>query len=124
MVEDLDFDIEMSIVPTVRHEDGLAMSSRNAYLEPDERRAATVLHKALLLAQEMVSAGERAGLTVATEVRAKLEGEPRVRVDYVSVSDPLTLRPVEQLQGTVLVALAAFVGRTRLIDNMLIDVPG
>lgn len=124
MVEDLDFDIQMSIVPTVRHEDGLAMSSRNAYLDPGERAAARALHRALMLAQSLVLAGETNSLTVASAVRERLARASGVRVDYVSVCDPVNLQPVEQLRGRVLVALAAFVGRTRLIDNVLVDVPG
>lgn len=123
MVRDLGFDIEMVTVPTVRHEDGLAMSSRNAYLDPAERRAAVVLYDSLQMARRRVLAGERDGAALDAAIRDRLAGEPRARVDYVAVADPETLEPVCRLEGTVLVALAAFVGRTRLIDNALIDVP-
>ncbi len=123
MVRDLAFDIEMVTVPTVRHEDGLAMSSRNAYLATAERRAVTVLHDSLEMARHRILAGERDGTALEAAIRERMEGEPLARVDYVAVADPDTLAPVTRLEGTLLVALAAFVGRTRLIDNALIDVP-
>jgi len=124
MAADLDFRLDIVPVPTVRHEDGLAMSSRNAYLDPDERRAATVLYRALRLAAERIRAGQRDGVALRTELEAFLRTEPKARADYVAVVDPETLRPLEKLSGAILVALAVYIGRTRLIDNALIEVPG
>lgn len=124
MAQDLAFDVEIVVVPTVRHADGLAMSSRNSYLGPVEREAAKALYQSLLTAAETIRAGERDGLAIASAVRQRLEREPLVRVDYVAVSDHATLRPAGRVEGVVLVAVAAFVGRTRLIDNLVIDIPG
>lgn len=123
MVTDLDLGVEVVVVPTVRHEDGLAMSSRNAYLNRSERRAATVLYKALDLASERTAAGQTDGVALCAELEEYLEAEPLARVDYVAVADPETLQPLERLSGTFLVALAVYIGSTRLIDNRLITAP-
>lgn len=122
MVEDLNFDIQVVACPTVREEDGLAMSSRNVYLRPEERRAATVLHRSLHRAEKMVREGERDARKVLSAVREMLESEPLVEPEYVEAVDWEWLRPVERLQGKVLIALAARVGKARLIDNVLLDV--
>ncbi len=122
MVEDLNFDIQIVTCPTVREEDGLAMSSRNVYLKPEERRAATVLYRSLRRAEEMVRGGEREAREVLAAVREMLETEPLVEPEYVEAVDWEGLRPVERLQGKVLIALAARVGKARLIDNVLLEV--
>ncbi len=115
MVRDLDFKIEIVAVPTVREEDGLACSSRNQYLNLEERRQATVLHKALLAA---ANAGKKSARDVIDLVR-KVIGEARLAViDYVELVDAETLQPVEMVRPNSLLALAAFFGKTRLIDNI------
>jgi pantoate--beta-alanine ligase len=124
MAADLSFGLEIVVVPTVRHEDGLAMSSRNAYLGADERAAATVLFETLQLARELIASGERDGRRLRARLQENVEAQALARVDYVAVADPETLEPAAALSGTVLVALAVFIGRTRLIDNALISVPG
>ncbi|MDI6873105.1 pantoate--beta-alanine ligase [Candidatus Solincola sp.] len=122
MVEDLNFDIQIVVCPTVREDDGLAMSSRNVYLRPEERRAATALYRSLRRAEDMVREGEREARKVLSAVREILESEPLVEPEYVEAVDWEGLRPVERLQGKVLIALAARVGKARLIDNVLLDV--
>jgi pantoate--beta-alanine ligase len=117
MTRDLDFDIEVVVAPTIREPDGLAMSSRNTYLNPEERRQAPVLYKALQLGAEMIANGEPdAGRVVQTitDVIAASRG----RIDYVSIVDAETLAEVKEIRGRVLIALAVFFGRTRLIDNI------
>lgn len=122
MVEDLDFDIEVVVCPTVREEDGLAMSSRNIYLEPDERSAATVLYRSLRRAEEMVAEGERYTAAVLAEMRRLIHEEPLVELEYLEAVDYRLLKPLEKMEGEVLIALAARVGRARLIDNTLIEI--
>ncbi len=122
LVRDLAFDTEILILPTVREESGLALSSRNAYLEDDERNAATVLYKSLKKAKEAFKNGERSGQRLAEIVKAVIDTEPRARLDYVSVSDADTLEPLERLDDrSVLVALAVRIGKARLIDNVIIN---
>lgn len=122
MVEDLNFDIEIVVCPTVREEDGLAMSSRNVYLQPEERRAATVLYRSLRRAEEMVREGERDARKVLSTIREMLDSEPLVEPEYVEAVDWEGLRPVNRVEGKVLIALAARVGKARLIDNVLLQV--
>ncbi|MGQ9704886.1 MAG: pantoate--beta-alanine ligase [Actinomycetota bacterium] len=122
IVEDLNFDIEIVVCPTVREEDGLAMSSRNVYLQPEERRAATVLYRSLRQAEEMVQRGERDAQKVLSAIREMLDSEPLVEPEYVEAVDWEGLRPVNRLEGKVLIALAARVGKARLIDNVLLQV--
>ena len=120
MVEDLNFPIEVIVCPTVREADGLAMSSRNSYLSPEERRAAPVLYRALLAASQLFSTGEREADRLRAEMETVLATEPRARPEYASVADPATLeeqhRPIEQ----ALLSMAVFVGKTRLIDNLMV----
>jgi pantoate--beta-alanine ligase len=120
MATDLCMPLEVITCPTVREPDGLAMSSRNAYLNPAERQAALVLSRALLLAEEHLAQGERQGARLMTTLRDCIAKQPLARIDYVTVCDPQTLREVDQLSGTVLVALAIYIGQTRLIDNALL----
>ncbi len=115
MVRDLDFKIEIVAVPTVREEDGLACSSRNQYLNLEERRQATVLHKALLAA---ANAGKKSARDVIDLVRKVIGEAPLAVIDYVELVDAETLQPVEMVRPNSLLALAAFFGKTRLIDNI------
>lgn len=120
MVMDLDFPVEIVVCPTVREADGLAMSSRNQYLNPAERRAATVLYRALQTAARAHAGGETDAEALRQVMASELAAEPLARREYVSVADPATL---EELQGEVqqaLASMAVFVGETRLIDNMLL----
>jgi pantoate--beta-alanine ligase len=124
MATDLCMPLKIITCPTVREPDGLAMSSRNAYLNPAERQAALVLSRALRLAEERLAQGERQGARLAATLRDCITKEPLARIDYVAVCDPQTLREVEQISGTVLVALAVYIGKTRLIDNAVLRVDG
>ena len=123
MVHDLLMPLAVIVCPTVREPDGLAMSSRNAYLNPAERQAALVLSRALRLAEERLAQGERQGQRLAATLRQYIAAEPLARLDYVAVCDPQTLQEVGELPATVLVALAVYIGKTRLIDNALLIVP-
>ena len=123
MVSDLNMPLTVIACPIVREDDGLAMSSRNAYLSEEERRAALVLSQALHLAAERVAAGERHGPRLAAAVRECIAAESLARIDYVTVCDPQTLQAVETCTGTIVVALAVFIGATRLIDNALLSIP-
>jgi pantoate--beta-alanine ligase len=120
MTRDLHFDTTIVGCPTVRAEDGLALSSRNAYLSPEERRAAPVLHRGLQGAEGQVRAGERDIGRLLEGVRATIAAEPLARIDYVEAVDDETLGPVELLDRPVLLAAAVFFGRARLIDNIVI----
>jgi pantoate--beta-alanine ligase len=124
MAADLNLPVEVVGSPLVREADGLARSSRNAYLTPDERRAAPVLSRALAAAADAVVAGERDPRLVAEVVRDIVAREPLVALEYVEVRDANELRPLERLDGEVLVALAAHLGATRLIDNVGLVVRG
>jgi len=124
MAVDLCMPLEVITCPTVREPDGLAMSSRNAYLNPAERQAALVLSRALHLAEECLAQGERQGARLTTTLRACIAQEPLARIDYVAVCDPQTLREVEQISGPILVALAVYIGKTRLIDNAVLRIGG
>jgi len=123
MVTDLNMPLTIVACPIVREDDGLAMSSRNAYLNPEERQAALVLSRTLRLAQEQLMQGERQPQRLEATLREAIVAEPLARIDYAAVCDPHTLQRVEHLSGSVLVALAVFIGATRLIDNALLDIP-
>ena len=121
LVRDLAFDTEIVILPTVREDTGLALSSRNAYLNDDERRAAAVLYHALSRAEAAYAGGERSARRLAEMVRTEIEVEPRARLDYVSVTDAETMEKLEKLdERAVLIAIAVQFGRTRLIDNIVL----
>jgi len=119
MVRDIDFPVEVIGVPTVREPDGLALSSRNVYLSPDERRSALALSQALRAGAAAAAAGPAA---VVEAAQAVVEGEEGVRLDYLALVDPDTLEPFGRSQGRALLAVAAWVGSTRLIDNVTIHV--
>lgn len=124
MAADLDFDIEIVACPTQREDDGLAMSSRNMYLAAEERKAATALYRSLRLAEELVADGERDPGAIITAMQELIAAEPLVRPEYVEAVDWSSLKPVGRMEGEVLIALAARVGRARLIDNVLLEVKG
>ena len=120
MVADLNFNLEVIICPTVREADGLAMSSRNTYLTPDQRAAAPVLYQALTQAEIAFTKGERNGSTLRQRIQETISREPLARIDYVSVADPLTLMELDNLNQDALLSVAVFFGETRLIDNVMI----
>jgi pantoate--beta-alanine ligase len=115
-----DFPVEVVGCPIVREADGLAMSSRNVYLEPAEREAALVLKRALDEAAAAVRQGERDGRRIAEDIAARISSEPRARLDYAVCADPETLDDVERVEGAALLAVAAWFGKARLIDNMTV----
>lgn len=120
MVRDLNWPVEIVVCPIVREPDGLAMSSRNAYLDPAQREQALVLSRALRRVQEAFSRGERQAHCLEAIGRQTFEEEPQVRIDYVSVVDPDTLETITMAEAGTLVAIAAYVGSTRLIDNVIL----
>lgn len=117
MVRDLNFDVQIVGCPIVREADGLAMSSRNTYLSQEERKAALILHKSLMLGKEMAEQGEREATKIKAAIIRKIETEPLARVDYVEIVDPDTLEELERVEGEALMAMAVYIGKTRLIDN-------
>ncbi|MGH9681126.1 MAG: pantoate--beta-alanine ligase [Candidatus Acidiferrales bacterium] len=121
MARDLHLDSEIVVCPIVREADGLALSSRNAYLQPDERRAATVLYRALDASRTAIWHGERDAMRLAAAMRELIRREPLAELDYAEVVDAETLEPVTRLRGACLALLAARIGATRLIDNLLIE---
>jgi pantoate--beta-alanine ligase len=123
MTQDLDFGIQLVLGPTVREPDGLAMSSRNAYLKPNERAAATVLYRSLRRVENLYEVGERDAKALRRAMREILDAEPLAVVDYVSVADIDTLEELDAVQGSALASLAVRFGDTRLIDNTVLP-PG
>jgi pantoate--beta-alanine ligase len=123
MVRDLDVPVRLRICPIVREEDGLALSSRNKYLDPGQRRRAVVLHQALEAARRAVEAGERDAGRIREGMAGLVAATPGAALDYAAVVDAETLRPVDRLRGEVLLALAVKFGPTRLIDNLLLQLP-
>lgn len=121
MVQDLNFDIEIVGCPIIREEDGLAKSSRNTYLSDEERKAALCLSRSVKLGQEIIHAGISAEELLG-KMRAVIEKEPLAKIDYVSMVDALTMQPVEKADHNVLVAMAVYIGKTRLIDNFSYEV--
>ncbi len=120
MVQDLNIPVEIVVCPTVREPDGLAMSSRNTYLSPEERRAATVLFRALQAAKARYEQGERDAERLRAIMREVIQAEPLARLDYVSVADPETLQELSRVEDRALLSLAVYIGKTRLIDNILL----
>jgi len=121
MTRDLNLPIEIVVCPTVREPDGLAMSSRNTYLDAEERRAATVLYRSLTAAQEAFRSGERDAERLRAIVAETVANEPLARLQYVSCANPVTLRELETVPSRALLSMAAFVGQTRLIDNVILE---
>jgi len=120
MTADLNFRVEIVVCPTVRENDGLALSSRNAYLSPEERVAASVLFRALQASKARYADGERDAGALRTSAREVLESEPLATIQYVSCADPETLQELERVQNQALLSMAVFMGKTRLIDNLLL----
>lgn len=118
MVADLNMNVEVVPCPTSREWDGLARSSRNVFLSPEERKAATVLHRSLKLAEDMFKKGERNAARIRSEVTALIKKEPLAEISYVSIADPDTLVELDTINGKALASLAVKVGKTRLIDNI------
>ncbi len=119
MVRDLSYGIEIVGCPIIREEDGLAKSSRNTYLNEEERQAALVLSKAVFLGEKMAEEGEQDAGKIVSAMKALIEAEPLARIDYVSAVDAVTMEPVARMEGSVLVAMAVYIGKTRLIDNFI-----
>jgi len=122
MTADLHLAVEIVAAPIVREPDGLALSSRNVYLDPQERRAATVLHRALGAAATRIEGGERSADAIRQLLAETLAGEPRARVDYAEVVDAATFQPVTVIAGSLILPLAVKIGQTRLIDNLRVEV--
>lgn len=120
MVRDLNFDLEIVGCPIIREEDGLAKSSRNTYLSEEERKAAVILHKGLVKGEEMVSAGEKDVKKVLDAITEIIESEPLARIDYVEAVDFDNIETIDTIEGSVLVAVAVYIGKTRLIDNFIV----
>lgn len=121
MVRDLNFDIEIVGCPIIREADGLAKSSRNTYLNAEERKAALCLSRALQKGRAMLNDGETSAHTVIDEMKKEIEKEPLAKIDYVEIVDLNTLEPAEKISGGVLAAMAVYIGKTRLIDNFITE---
>ena len=124
MARDLNLDVELVVCPIVREADGLALSSRNTYLGTEERRAATVLYRSLKAAAEELATGARDSMELRRTIHKVLEKEPHARLDYVEIVDAETFEPVVHVRRRCYALLAAYIGKTRLIDNMLIEPAG
>ncbi|MGH9805482.1 MAG: pantoate--beta-alanine ligase, partial [Candidatus Acidiferrales bacterium] len=122
LVRDLNLPIEVVVCPIVREPDGLAMSSRNAYLSAEERRAALALSRSLERARKLLLGGERRAGVIVGEMRRLVEAEPRARIDYIEAVDAATLAPLSLIAGRALIALAIWIGAARLIDNLVADI--
>ena len=121
MVRDLNFPIEIVVCPTTREPDGLAMSSRNVYLTEEQRKAATVLYRSLSAAKDLYETGERNAGRLRQTMKDVLASEPLAEAQYVSCADYDTLEELEEIQGKTLLSMAVFIGKTRLIDNFVLD---
>ena len=120
MVNDLNMNVKIVAVPTVREPDGLAMSSRNVHLNPEERKAAVVLWQALSLARGQWENGQRDASQLRSEMSDLIQKEPLAAIDYISIADPQTLVELDMINRTALVSMAIKIGKTRLIDNVLL----
>ena len=121
MVDDLNMNVEVIGCPIIREDDGLAKSSRNTYLNAEERQAALVLNRSLKAGKALVDAGETRACVIKSAITAEIEKEPLAKIDYVDVVDFDTITPVEKLEGSILVAIAVYIGKTRLIDNFIVE---
>ncbi len=122
MVQDLNMDVEMIEMPIVREKDGLALSSRNMYLSAEERKEATMLHQAIKYAVDQIKSGRRDAYKIKLEAINRLRASPNIKVQYFEIVDEETLVPVSNVKSKVIVAAAIFLGKTRLIDNEIVDV--
>ena len=121
MVKDLSFGIEIVGCPIVREEDGLAKSSRNTYLNEEERKAALILYKTINLGKKLLEEGERDSAVLLSKMKENINKEPLAKIDYVEAVDIEKVEKVDKIEGTVLVAMAVFIGKTRLIDNFVFE---
>ena len=121
MVRDLSYGIEIIGCPIIREEDGLAKSSRNTYLIAEERKAALILSKTIFMGEKMVNDGEKDAQKVIDAMVANIASEPLAKIDYVSAVDGVTMMPIKKIEGCVLVAMAVYIGKTRLIDNFIVE---
>ena len=121
MVRDLNVDIEIIGCPIVREEDGLAKSSRNTYLNEAERKAALVLSRSLKAGRELLESGETKAAAIRQAVIQEIEKEPLAKIDYVEIVDFDTITPVDEVNGSILAAIAVYIGKTRLIDNFIVE---
>ena len=121
MVRDLNIDIEIIGCPIIREEDGLAKSSRNTYLGSEERKAALILSKAVKLGEDMAKSGENDAEKIVSKMKELINTEPMARIDYVEAVDAISIKPVKKMDGAVLVAMAVYIGKTRLIDNFIFE---
>jgi pantoate--beta-alanine ligase len=121
MVDDLNMDIEIVGCPIIREEDGLAKSSRNTYLSAEERKAALILSKSIKLGQEMVEKGETDTAKIVNAMKELIQSEPLARIDYVKAVDGRTMQQITKVQKPMLVAIAVYIGKTRLIDNFIVE---
>ncbi len=122
MVDDLNLEVDLEILPIVREKDGLALSSRNLYLNPEERRAARVLSFSLEEARKRIEAGERETEFIIDKIRQIIQSEELTKIDYVEIVDSTSLGPLRRIKDQALIALAVYIGKTRLIDNLIIQV--
>jgi len=122
MVRELNFDVDIIRMPTIREDDGLAMSSRNKYLSSEGREAGLVLYRSLSLAQRLIDQGERDAQTIIKQMRNLIEAEPLTKVDYIEIVDSHNLEKLAIVKGDILIALAVFIGNTRLIDNVMLTI--
>ena len=122
MVRDLNMDIEIIGCPIIREEDGLAKSSRNTYLSPEERKAAVILSKSLRLGKEAIKAGERDSKKIIEIITNNINTEKLAKIDYVEIVDPLSIENIDKIENSALVAMAVYIGKTRLIDNFIYEV--
>lgn len=122
MVKDLNIDVEVIGCPIIREEDGVAKSSRNTYLSKSEREASVVLNKALWIAKERLNAGEKSSKNIMKAITEVIKNEPLAKIDYIEIVDSLSMEAVEEIKSTVLIAIAVFIGKTRLIDNFTYEI--
>ena len=120
IVEDLNMPLKIKFMPTIREGNGLAMSSRNAYLSPDERRDAAILYQALNLAKGLIREGNRDSLDIIKKMRQLINKKKNAKVQYISIVDLENLKPMPKIEGSVLIALAVWIGKARLIDNIIV----
>ena len=121
MVRDLNFNLEVIGCPIIREDDGLAKSSRNTYLSKEERKATVILHKGLLRGEELVKAGEKSAATVKQAITEIIESEPLAKIDYVEIVNFDNIETIETIDGSILAAVAVYIGKTRLIDNFIYE---
>lgn len=124
MAQDLNMGIDIKIMPIIREDDGLAMSSRNTYLSQEERKDAAVLYNSLIKAQELIAGGEKRPLEIIKVMKDMILAKKTAKIDYVSIVDTKNLKCVDKVSGELLIALAVYIGRTRLIDNIIVKIAG